>query len=311
MQSQDLSKVGVLIPCLNEALTISVVVEEFRRSLIDARIVVVDNGSVDDTRELAKFAGAELLTEYRRGKGFAVKRGLAAMADCSCVVLVDGDGTYSARHINEMLAALSGGVGMVIGARLTSAEPGAFPPTHAAGNRLFILLVRLLFGVKTTDLFSGYRVLTRKLLDEIILTSEGFEIETELTLRTLAHGFPIVEVPTPYSARLSGSHSKLRTISDGFRILGEVLAFFRDYRPMLCFGAIGLFLLVVGIVAGSFPVVEYFESGRVNRLPLAVLAVGLVLLSSVSAVAGLVLSSVARRAREMRIQIRTLIGKDA
>lgn len=296
-------EVGVLIPCLNEAASIAVVVTEFRVALPSARIVVVDNGSTDGTAEAAMAAGADVLIERRRGKGYAVRCGLAALQPCEWVVLVDGDGTYSTQHAKDMIASGREGAGMVVGARLESAEARAFPVAHSLGNRAFILLVRILFGIKTRDLFSGYRVLSRDLVKEVALTSTGFEIEAELTLRSLAHGFQIAEIDTPYSARIVGSQSKLRTVYDGVRILREVLAYFRDYRPMLCFGILSMLLLALGVLAGSFPVREYLETRQVYRLPLAVLAVGLVLMSAVSAVAGLVLSSVARRARELRTQI--------
>ncbi|QJR37764.1 glycosyltransferase [Gemmatimonas groenlandica] len=293
--------VAVVIPCHNEAKSIGTVVADFRRELPDALIVVVDNSSHDGTASIAAAAGARVVRETRLGKGHALIRGFNEARAADSVVMVDGDGTYSARHVGAMLQARADGADMVIGTRLEESENGAFPRAHGFGNRLFIAIVRLLFGLRTNDLFSGYRVLSRQLLDALPLIAHGFEIESELSLQSLVNGFRIVEIPTPYGARQAGTVSKLRTFHDGYRILLTLLAFFRDYRPLTFFGIVSLSFLALGLVAGSFPVIEYFETGLVQRLPLAVLAVGLVLLSAVSAIGGLVLSSVRRRSDELAV----------
>ncbi|MBL0889756.1 MAG: glycosyltransferase [Gemmatimonadaceae bacterium] len=305
--------VGVVIPCHNEADSIASVIRGIRSSLPLSRIVVVDNASTDGTGEVARAAGAEVVVEPRLGKGFALLRGFQELANARLVIMIDGDGTYSSAHAPQLIAAAQR-ADLVIATRLDHSTNGAFSFTHSIGNRLFILLVRLLFGLHTADLLSGYRVLSRRLLDTLPLLSTGFEVETEITIHALVSGYPVAEVSAPYSARAAGGKSKIRTYHDGSKILLAVLAYFRDYRPLSCFGAIGGALVAGGLWAGSYPVLEYLETGMVNRLPLAVLAVGLVLLAAMSVIAGLILSSVNRRSAEMmsrlrRIEVQQRIGK--
>jgi glycosyltransferase involved in cell wall biosynthesis len=237
--------VAVVIPCRNEERSIGKVVEDFRRALPQALIVVVDNASTDATALRASEAGATVLHESRRGKGFAVVRGFRAARDADFVVLVDGDDTYPADAVHDLLDGLRAGADMTIGTRLTSFDDGAYRPGHTLGNRLFILLVRVLFGVQTQDLFSGYRAFTQRFLTLSPLIARGFELEAELSMQALAGSFVVTEVPVHYRARGEGSVSKLSTMHDGYRILIALLAFFRDYRPLSRFVglAVVLFLL--------------------------------------------------------------------
>ena len=291
--------VAVVIPCHNEAITIATVIADFRRALPDAHIHVIDNASTDDTAKVASNAGAIVTHESRRGKGFAVIRGFSEVAYADFVVMVDGDDTYSPDSVRDLLRAAIDGADMVIATRLQSSDAGAFPPAHSLGNRVFTFAVRVLFGVRTNDLFSGYRVMSRRFLDAAPLSAHGFEIETELSLQALMAGFVVKEFPAPYRARPEHTASKLRTYHDGYRIAVALLAFFRDYRPLTFFSALSAWLLLLALWAGSYPVLEYFRTGLVLRLPLAVLAVGLVLLSAVSLIAGLILSSIRRRSMEL------------
>lgn len=297
--------VGVVIPCHNEADSIASVIRGLRSSLPLSRIVVVDNDSTDGTGEIALAAGAEVVVEPRLGKGLALLRGFQELADARLVMMIDGDGTYSSAHAPQLIAAAQR-ADLVIATRLDQSANGAFSVAHSIGNRLFILLVRLLFGLRTADLLSGYRVLSRRLLDTLPLLSRGFEIETEITIHALVSGYIVAEVPSPYSSRTAGGKSKIRTYRDGSKILLAVLAYFRDYRPLSCFGAMGGALAAAGLWAGSYPVIEYLETGMVYRLPLAVLAVGLVLLAAMSLIAGLILSSVNRRSAEMLSRLRRI-----
>lgn len=290
--------VAVVIPCHNEEKTIEAVVDAFRRELPAADIVVVDNASTDATAAAAAVAGARVVRESRRGKGFALVTGFAQASAAEVVVMVDGDDTYPAGEVGRLLEAVARGADMVIGAR-TASDARAYRPGHSLGNKVFNGLVRWMFGLRTRDLFSGYRAMTRRFLDTCPLITQGFEIETELSLQALVNGFHVVEVPVEYRARPTGSHSKLRTVSDGSRILLALVAFFRDYRPLTLFGIWGLTLFALGLAAGGVVVKEYIETGQVLRLPLAVLAVGLVLLSAVSWIGGLLLSSIRRRNAEL------------
>lgn len=292
-------RVAVVIPCLNEAATVTKVVADFREALPTAQIIVVDNNSTDCTADLARQAGAFVVHESRRGKGYALQRGFQASREAQYVVMVDGDDTYPAQDAIRLLAALDEGADMSIGTRFVSHDPRAFRVAHGFGNRLFISLVRLLFGVRTQDLFSGYRALTRRFLDISALVAPGFEVETELSMQALAHGFRVTELPVHYRARPEESPSKLSTFRDGYRILIALVAFFRDYRPLTFFGLVGGAFFSLSVIAGWPPVSEYLRTGLVYRLPLAVLAVGLGLLGAVALVGGVVLSSINRRAAEL------------
>ena len=292
-------RVGVVIPCKNEAASIGKVVADFQRALPDARIVVVDNASTDDTAQRAAEAGATVTAETRRGKGFALMRGFRLVRDCEYVIMVDGDDTYPADDAPRLLEALRAGADMAIGTRLTSFDDGAYRAGHNTGNRIFIGLVRLLFGVKTQDLFSGYRAFSQRFLELSPLIAQGFEIETELSLQALANGFVVSEVPVHYRKRGEGSVSKLNTWRDGYRILVALLAFFRDYRPLTCFGTIALVFFLLSGLSGGVVIAEYLRTGQVLRMPTAVLAVGMALLGAISFIGGLLLSSVSRRSQEL------------
>ena len=293
------ARVGVVVPCKNEAASIGKVVSDFLRVLPDARVVVVDNASTDETAKRAAEAGAVVTAETRRGKGFALLRGFRLVRDCEFVIMVDGDDTYPAEEAPQLLEALQAGADMAIGTRLSSFDDGAYRAGHNVGNRLFIGIVRLLFGVKTQDLFSGYRAFTQRFLDMSPLIAQGFEIETELSLQALAGGFVVSEVPVHYRARGEGSVSKLNTWRDGYRILIALLAFFRDYRPLWCFGAMALAFVLLSGAAGSVVVAEYLRTGQVLRMPTAILSVGMGLLGAISLIGGLLLSSVSRRSQEL------------
>lgn len=291
--------ITVIIPCLDEEATVAKVVGDFRQALPSSRIIVVDNDSTDGTSSFARAAGATVVRESRRGKGFAVLRGFQMARDADLVLIVDGDDTYPAEAALTMIGEVERGAEMVIGTRLTIPQAGVMSSVHSLGNRLFVALVRLLFGVRTKDLLSGYRVFTRRFLDVAALVAQGFEIEAELSLQALAHGFQVAEVPIAYRARPVSSRSKLNAWRDGRRILIALIAFFRDYRPLTFFGLLGASLLLSSLLAGAPVVAEYIRTGLVLRLPLAVLAVGLAMLGAMALIGGIVLSSVNRRAAEL------------
>ncbi len=292
-------RVVVVVPCHDEAETVGKVVADFRAALPAAEVLVVDNASTDGTAELARAAGARVVSEPRPGKGFALLSGFRAARDADYFVMVDGDDTYPAEDVHQLLAAAEAGADMVVGTRLKEFEAGAFRAGHSLGNRLFILLVRGLFGVKTRDLFSGYRVLSRRFLATAPLIARGFEVEAELSLQAAARGFPIAEVPIRYRARPASSPSKLQTYRDGTRILLAILTFFRDYRPLMFFGTLALVLLALSLLGGSVVVAEFLRTGLVPRLPLAVLSAALFILAALSFTCGVLLSSINRRAAEL------------
>ena len=293
------ARVVVVIPCHNEAETVGKVVADFRAALPDADVLVVDNASTDGTAELARAAGARVVSEPRPGKGFALLTGFRSGRDADYFLMVDGDDTYPAEEAPALLAAAEQGADMVIGTRLAAPDSGAFRAGHSLGNRLFILLVRGLFGVRTQDLFSGYRVLTRRFLATAPLIAQGFEVEAELSLQAAAQRFRTAEVPIRYRARPASSPSKLQTYRDGTRILLAILTFFRDYRPLSFFGTLALGLLALSLAGGGVVVAEFLRTGLVPRLPLAVLSAALFILAALSMTCGVLLSSINRRAAEL------------
>jgi glycosyltransferase involved in cell wall biosynthesis len=293
-------RIAVVVPAFNEAHSIAKVVTDFRAALPDARIVVVDNRSTDRTGEIAQAAGAEVVRESRQGKGFALLAGLRYAAPADIFLMVDGDGTYPAESAPLLIAGIEAGADMVIGTRLQGASAGAFPIGHSWGNRAFIGVVRLLFGIRTLDLFSGYRALTRRLLEQSPLIAQGFEIETELSIQAFVNHFRVEEVPVVYGARTGDSQSKLNTFADGYRIAIAILAFFRDYRPLTFFGLMAVLLFLASLATGSLVIQQYLATGQVLRIPLAICAAGLFILSALSMTAGVLLSSINRRAEEIR-----------
>jgi glycosyltransferase involved in cell wall biosynthesis len=293
------ARVAVVVPCHNEAATVAKVVSDFRATLPQALVLVVDNASTDRTAEIAREAGARVVSESRPGKGFALLTGLREARGADFFVMVDGDDTYPAEGAVKMLAEAGRGADMVVGTRLAGAEEGAFRAGHSLGNRLFNLLVRLLFGVRTGDLFSGYRVLSRRFLESTPLIARGFEIEAELSLQAAVQHYRTAEVPIRYRARPEESPSKLHTYRDGYRILMAILVFFRDYRPLTFFGLLALLFLVLSLAGGGVVVAEFLQTGLVPRLPLAVLSAALFMLSALSLTCGVLLSSINRRAAEI------------
>jgi len=292
-------RVVVVVPCHNEAATVGKVVRDFRAALPEAQVLVVDNASTDATAALAREAGARVVAERRPGKGFALLTGLREARDADFFIMVDGDDTYPAEDAGRLLAAAEAGADMVVGTRLDTHEAGAFRAGHSLGNQLFNLLVRLLFGVRTRDLFSGYRVLTRRFLAATPLIAQGFEVEAELSLQAAVQRFRLAEVPIHYRARPEESPSKLHTYRDGTRIFMAILTFFRDYRPLTFFGSLALFFLVLSLAGGGVVIAEYLRTGLVPRLPLAVLSAALFILSALSLTCGVLLSSINRRTAEI------------
>lgn len=308
-KAADSPKLVAIVPCRNEERTVGKVVSDLLAHAAVDRVVVVDNASSDETARRALAAGAQVIRESRPGKGLAVVAGFRAIADADLVLLVDGDDTYPIEALDEMLREVGAGAEMVIGTRLQLASDGAFRPGHDAGNRLFNGLVRLFFGLRTADLFSGFRLFSRRYVESVPLLASGFEIELELSLRALANQFRVAEVPVRYRGRPQGSESKLRTYRDGFLILESLVAFFRDYRPMVFFGGLAALLVGLSLAFGSVVVREYLSTGLVYRLPLAVLSAALFLLGALSFACGALLAAINRRTAELAAMIRGGIGR--
>lgn len=293
-------RIAVLVPCYNEEASIGKVVKDFRAALPTTTIFVFDNNSTDKTAAIARAAGAEVFQEKHRGKGFVVRR-MFADVDADIYVLVDGDATYDAPSARLMIERLiEGQLDMVVGSRVDQ-DKAAYRAGHRTGNRVLSGFVAWVFGPTFNDMLSGYRVFSRRFVKSFPVLSGGFEIETELTVHALELGLPTDEIETPYYARLEGSSSKLNTWRDGFRILLTIASLYRAERPLPFFTGLGLIAALVSIGLAIPIVVTFLETGLVPRLPTAVLATGLMLLAFLCGGIGLVLDTVTRGRREMKL----------
>lgn len=286
-------RIAVLIPCYNEELTIEKVIRDFESALPSAKIYVYDNNSTDRTASIARESGAVVRHEVRQGKGNVVRR-MFSDIDADVYVLVDGDDTYSAAAAPMLVEQLTAGLyDMVNAARVTSSK-AAYRPGHQIGNRVISQLIHWSFGNVLSDTLSGYRVLSRRFVKSYPILSGGFEIETELNIHALQLRMPIKEIATDYKERPEGSFSKLNTISDGIRIVAVIGLLIKENKPLIFFGLVALTLFLLSLVAGIPIVEDYNRTGLVRRLPTAVLATGLMVMSALSIAAALILDSIAR-----------------
>ena len=292
-------KIVVLIPCYNEAKPIGLVVQDFKKALPTADIYVYDNNSSDDTIAVAKEAGAIVRTEPQQGKGNVVRR-MFADIDADIYVLVDGDNTYEAAAASDMIALLKRDtLDMVSGCRVTEIQE-AYRPGHRLGNWMLTGLVASIFGRRTQDMLTGYRVFSRRFVKSFPALSQGFEIETELTVHALELRMPIADHDTVYIDRMPGSDSKLNTIRDGIRILRVIISLVKEERPFPFFVGIAAMLAFLSIVIGYPVVTEFIATGLVSRIPSAVLASAIMTIATLSFMSGLILDTVTRGRREMK-----------
>jgi glycosyltransferase involved in cell wall biosynthesis len=276
------------------------VIADFRKALSSAEIYVYDNNSTDRTADVARQAGAKVRNERRQGKGHVVRR-MFADIDADIYVLVDGDATYDAASAPRMIdRLLTDHLDMVVGFRVDQGE-AAYRPGHRTGNWILTGFLSSVFGQAFNDVLSGYRVFSRRFVKSFPVLSDGFEIETELSVHALELALPAAEIETPYYARPLGSFSKLNTWRDGLRIVGTILRLYRSEKPLRCFTAIGIFLALVSVGLAIPIVITYLEAGVVPRLPTAVLSMGLMILAMLSVSSGLVLDTVTRGRREMKL----------
>jgi glycosyltransferase involved in cell wall biosynthesis len=292
-------RIAVLLPCYNEEAAIAATVAGFRAALPGATVYVYDNNSRDRTREVAAEAGAVVRSEKQQGKGNVVRR-MFADIDADVYVMADGDLTYdpaAAPKMVEML--LADQLDMVVGTRVHEAKD-AYRGGHVIGNRLFTNLLAGLFGRSFTDIFSGYRVFSRRFVKSFPVLSAGFEIETEMSVHALELRMPVGEIETAYAARPEGSHSKLSTYGDGWKILKTIVSLYRVERPVLFYGGIGELLLLAAFLLAIPLVRTYLQTGLVPRFPTAILVTGMVIVAVLCVFAGLILDTVTRGRREVR-----------
>jgi len=291
--------IAVLLPCYNEEAAIAATVAGFRAALPGATIYVFDNNSRDRTRDIASQAGAIVRTERQQGKGHVVRR-MFADIDADVYVMADGDLTYDPTAAPQMVdLLLADQLDMVVGTRRHELKH-AYRGGHVLGNKLFTGLLAGLFGRSFSDIFSGYRVFSRRFVKSFPVLSSGFEIETEMSVHALELRMPVGEVETVYAARPEGSQSKLSTYSDGWKILKTIVTLYRIERPVLFYGGIGALLVAFAIVLAVPLAITYLDTGLVPRFPTAILVTGITIVAVLCFFAGLILDTVTRGRREVR-----------
>jgi glycosyltransferase involved in cell wall biosynthesis len=296
----DRYRIAVLLPCHNEEAAVADVIGAFRAALPHATVYVYDNNSTDRTIDIAQAAGAVVRNETHQGKGYVVRR-MFADVDADVYVLADGDATYDAPSVRGMIARLlEEKLDMVVGARVDR-EEAAYRPGHRVGNRLLSGFVTHIFGQSFSDMLSGYRVFSRRFVRSFPVLSGGFEIETELTIHALELELPVAEVDTPYYSRPEGSASKLNTWRDGFRILSSIFQIYRAERPLPFFSAIAIALAAISVGLAIPIFITFVQEGTVPRFPTAILATGLMLAALLAFACGLVLDTVTRGRREIKL----------
>jgi len=292
-----MTKIDVLIPCYNEEKAIYKVVRDFKSQLPEAEIYVYDNNSKDNTSSEALRAGAFVKFEPRQGKGHVVRRMFASI-EADVYLMVDGDGTYDYSRARELVdTLLNDQLDMVIGVRVEKTET-AHRVGHKFGNQLFNFALKLLFQSNFKDIFSGYRIFSRRMIKSFPAISNGFDIETELSVFALNLKLPTKEVDTDFFDRIAGTQSKLSTFKDGFKIGLRMLSLFKDFRPFLLFSLISMALISSGLGLGIVVIQEFLATGYVSRVPSAVLCVGLMMLGFLSFACGLILDSISNQRRE-------------
>lgn len=293
------NRIAVLIPCYNEAVTIAKVVDDFRQELPEASIYVYDNNSSDNTAEIARAHGAEVRFEPRQGKGNVVRQ-MFRDIEADCYLMVDGDDTYPADAARDLCnPILENRADMTVGDRLsngTYAEENkrAF---HGFGNDLVRAMIKWIYGYGFDDVMTGYRAFSRTFVKTLPILSEGFQIETELSIHAVDRRWRILDVPIIYRNRPEGSESKLDTVGDGIKVIMMIGSLFKNYRPLKFFCLVALLLAAIGLALGIPVIIEYLKIGLVPRLPTAILAAGFIFLASLVLIAGIILDTVAKSER--------------
>lgn len=299
MKEVNKKKIAVLIPCYNEAKTISKVVNDYKKVLPEADIYVYDNNSTDGTDKLAKEAGAIVRYEYRQGKGNVI-RTMFREINANCYLMIDGDDTYPAENAREMCdLVLSQKADMVIGDRLSSTYfTENKRPFHNFGNRIVRLLINKLFHNNIKDIMTGYRAFSYEFVKGFPVLSKNFEIETEMTIHAVDKNYKIKEIPVTYRDRPQGSVSKLNTYSDGIKVLKTIATLFKEYKPMGFFSLISLLLVLISLIFLIPPFAGYFKTGLVDKLPSLIVGAFIILTAILSLMCGIILQVIVKKDRQ-------------
>lgn len=295
-----MEKIAVLIPCYNEELTIEKVIKDFKKELPDAEIYVYNNNSKDKTKEIALKNGVIVVDEYKQGKGNVVRSQFRDI-DADIYVMVDGDDTYPAEFVHELIKPVRNGeADMAIGDRLSN---GTYQKEnkrhfHEFGNNLVRKSINVLFNTNLKDIMTGYRVFNKRFVKNMPVLSPKFEIETEMSLYALDKKYIIKEIPIIYRDRPEGSSSKLNTVSDGIKVVKTIVRMFKDYKPFRFFGIISLILFCLGLLIGIPVIVEFIKTSYITKVPSAILATGIMSLAAISLQCGIILDTITRQHRE-------------
>ncbi|MGO3838562.1 MAG: glycosyltransferase family 2 protein [Vagococcus sp.] len=286
--------IAILVPCYNEEQTIEKVIVDFKKELPDATIYVYDNNSTDNTASVSKKAGAVVKTEFRQGKGNVV-RSMFSDIEADYYIMVDGDDTYPADAVHQLLDSLRNGKSdMVIGDRLSNGTYASENKRsfHGFGNNLVRGSINFLYKSNINDIMTGYRGFNKYFVKNFPVLSPGFEIETELTIHSVDNSFLIEEIQIDYRDRPEGSESKLNTLSDGYKVLKTIMVMLKNSKPLFFFSLISLILAILSLVIGVPIIVDYAATGKVDRFPSAILSMGIMLVALGGFECGLILDTI-------------------
>lgn len=295
-----MKKIAILIPCYNEEITVAKVITDFKKELPDALIYVYNNNSTDNTLQIAYENGAIVKNEYRQGKGNVV-RNMFRDIDADVYVLVDGDNTYPANMVHQLIKPiLMETADMVVGDRISN---GTYKKQnkrlfHDFGNGMVKYTINRLFKTNLKDVMSGYRAFSRTFVKNIPILSKGFEVETEMTLHALDKRFIIKEIPIEYKDRPNKSKSKLNTFTDGYKVIKTIIKMLKDYKPLKFFLSIAIIFFVLGLIIGIPVIYEYILTRYITKVPSAVLSTGLMIFSVIIAQCGVILDTVVKDDKE-------------
>ena len=295
-----MKKIAILIPCYNEEITVAKVITDFKKELPDALIYVYNNNSTDNTLQIAYENGAIVKNEYRQGKGNVV-RSMFRDIDADVYVLVDGDNTYPANMVHQLIKPiLMETADMVVGDRISN---GTYKKQnkrlfHDFGNGMVRSTINRLFKTNLKDVMSGYRAFSRAFVKNVPILSKGFEVETEITLHALDKRFIIKEIPIEYKDRPNKSKSKLNTFTDGYKVIKTIIKMLKDYKPLKFFLSIAIIFFALGLIIGIPVIYEYILTRYITKVPSAVLSTGLMIFSVIIAQCGVILDTVVKDDKE-------------
>ena len=306
-ESENMERIAVLIPCYNEAQTIEKVVTDWKREIPEAAIYVYDNNSSDETAAIAEKAGAVVRHEYMQGKGNVIRR-MFREIDAEAYIMVDGDDTYPAEYGRQMVdEVLIKNVDMVVGDRLSSTYFNENKrPFHNFGNSLVRGSINRLFASDIRDIMTGYRAFSYLFVKSFPVLSQGFEIETEMTIHAVHNNMSISNVVIEYRDRPEGSESKLDTYVDGAKVLRTIFRLYKNYKPLGFFSLLSGILLLISFIMFLPILVKFVHTGLVPNFPTLIVSGFIALTAIISLFVGLILSTMVEKGRqeyEFRLQI--------